>query len=398
MCRASTDERGGYRCIPRQALLETIRTIYDEKASSTTGENAREEKEGVRNDAFWLKDAPIPSLSEIIEEVSNTKKALDDENYSSLQKELFINHLGNLISVYSDNNVVDFTSRLQKLNQFFEDLETIRVNREMSPEEYRKLKQTEIKGSIQFGFEVKESLISTLRSLREFDEPLYVRGKGRYERVAATLADISTLFPSQWNLARGKNPFRFIEDSEQPDSAYFRSTSMSMYIPAKMNRAIYENRDKLGQHGLQSDENYWQNRRVLIHETCHYYETISPPLRDLQKAFRERRVQEVNSEKEKPYIAKPPLSLVGYEPDQKFHIDHFVNPYVGSDYSNPGRGFQNFEILSMGMESIMAGQEGSLIGLNGHRADPDHRNTVLGVLASVDLPKKSLLDNMTMLQ
>lgn len=57
--------------------------------------------------------------------------------------------------------------------------------------------------------------------------------------------------------------------------------------------------------------------------------------------------------------------------------DGFVDPYVGKEY-----GYESHaEVFTMGVEGIFAGKRGGLIGEQGFKADLEHRDLVLGMLA-----------------
>ncbi|WP_461171964.1 hypothetical protein M1D93_13120 [Arthrobacter sp. Z1-9] len=58
--------------------------------------------------------------------------------------------------------------------------------------------------------------------------------------------------------------------------------------------------------------------------------------------------------------------------------DYFAATYIGKHYAHG-----HTEILSMGMESIFAGTDGGLIGVNAYDADPEMRDFILGTLATV---------------
>jgi hypothetical protein len=396
MCRASTHRLGGYRCIDRDFLLEKIGILFEEQFSYKESMPALYEEKVPDRGAFWLRGAVVPSLQDIHKEVESVKELLSDKRIIDPRKEEAVNHLGNMISVYSDSKIIGLDNKMITLDREKRNIKNMRDAREISKEEFESLKETHDQESLALGFEVKENVVSTLKQLTSFGESLHVKGKGRYARISNILEDSSMVFPSQWNAIRGKNPFSFTENPRNHEGAYFRTDSMEMYIPENLNREIYEDTSIPGSHGSPDDNAYWQQRRVLIHESCHYYESVAPQLQRLLQAFRDRRVDACYSKHDYDSLRK--FSLSGYDPKVKFYIDHFSNPYVGFDYDGKNAltkdKRRNFEVLSIGMESIMAGQEGSLIGLNGRRPDPDHRNTILGILAAVDLPKPTTIQKL----
>jgi hypothetical protein len=59
--------------------------------------------------------------------------------------------------------------------------------------------------------------------------------------------------------------------------------------------------------------------------------------------------------------------------------DHFADSYIGRMYrKNLFR-----EVFSTGMEGLFSGAHGALIGHDGYRADHEHRDLTLGILAAV---------------
>lgn len=63
---------------------------------------------------------------------------------------------------------------------------------------------------------------------------------------------------------------------------------------------------------------------------------------------------------------------------------------VASKYGE--RKVSAFEVMSVGMDSIMGGRQGALIGVGGYKADSDYRNFVLGVLATAGRTTDSRFD------
>ena len=60
--------------------------------------------------------------------------------------------------------------------------------------------------------------------------------------------------------------------------------------------------------------------------------------------------------------------------------DDFADQYIGKQND---AGNLHSEVFSMGMEGVFAGRFGGLRGRGRWKADPDHRNLILGVLATV---------------
>lgn len=109
-----------------------------------------------------------------------------------------------------------------------------------------------------------------------------------------------------------------------------------------------------------------ESRRVTIHEMSHRMEAINPRIGPACISFRDRRT------------SNPDGSLhrtQRYAKDEVVRPDDFVNVYVGKDYKSA----VHTEVMSMGMESVFGGSHGGLRGHHGYRADPEHRDLILGL-------------------
>ncbi len=63
--------------------------------------------------------------------------------------------------------------------------------------------------------------------------------------------------------------------------------------------------------------------------------------------------------------------------------DHFTSAYMGKTYAHRvDATHKSREILSTGMEAVLGGAYGELIGKQDHQADLDHRSLILGLLAA----------------
>lgn len=139
---------------------------------------------------------------------------------------------------------------------------------------------------------------------------------------------------------------------------------------------------------------------TAIHEFGHRMETASGrELYRLQEVFLARRTMSTDGNREslEPLHSgvkgKPPKDRWEYEErlgrlrSQKARRefewvrgDHLANRYAGKQYT-PGR--KHGELFTMGMEGVFAGQSGGLVGRGGFRADPEHRDLILGMLVSL---------------
>lgn len=113
-------------------------------------------------------------------------------------------------------------------------------------------------------------------------------------------------------------------------------------------------------------------REVAAHEFAHRSEAVRRQLGLLECAFLARRCS--NTATGAPAAL---VSLYGRRSERAMG-DHFADAYVGKVYA----GTQYREVLSTGMQALVGGAFGGLVGLGDRRADPDHRAFVLGLLAA----------------
>lgn len=119
--------------------------------------------------------------------------------------------------------------------------------------------------------------------------------------------------------------------------------------------------------------------RVAMHEFAHRAEATSPHLTAYEEAFLKRRSGNLPSED--GTVVEPEKLTSIYQGSKKREMgykDNFPSHYMGKVYS----GSSYKEILSMGMESVFAGTNGGLVGLDNHKPDADYKKFILGVLAS----------------
>lgn len=124
---------------------------------------------------------------------------------------------------------------------------------------------------------------------------------------------------------------------------------------------------------------------IGMHEFAHRVEHAIPAVVGMERTFLMRRAghssEAGNSAKpeelshivleEESHSKRKQVSEVGYK-------DNFPTHYMGKVYDSG----QAYEILSMGMESLFTGKNGGLAGIEKHKADPDYKRFILGILAS----------------
>lgn len=119
--------------------------------------------------------------------------------------------------------------------------------------------------------------------------------------------------------------------------------------------------------------------RVAMHEFAHRAEATSPHLTAYEEAFLKRRSGHLPAEDGSNVEPEKLTSIYeGKKKKEMGYKDNFPSHYMGKVYSD-----SNYkEILSMGMESVFAGTNGGLVGLDNHKPDADYKKFILGVLAS----------------
>lgn len=117
--------------------------------------------------------------------------------------------------------------------------------------------------------------------------------------------------------------------------------------------------------------------RVAMHEFAHRVEHTSPLVAVHEDGFLSRRAGHLASADTSP-VREPLTSIYENKKSEVGYKDNFASHYMGKVYA----GSSYREILSMGMESVFAGTNGGLAGMDHYKADPDYKKFILGVLAS----------------
>lgn len=126
---------------------------------------------------------------------------------------------------------------------------------------------------------------------------------------------------------------------------------------------------------------------TAIHEYGHRQERLSPQVNEICQTFLARRTTDADGERHALHryhaSGKPgPATMEKLRSSRQEWVrpNGFVDQYIGKEY---GRSTQNSEVFTVGMEGVFAGRYGGLRGAGNHRADPEHRDLILGVLATV---------------
>lgn len=224
--------------------------------------------------------------------------------------------------------------------------------------------------------------------------------KGSHKTAVARLHKAMEVYPSDWidkenNLTLREKTFHLSngEDMTVLDRFPMRVTTTS-------GRAYYADGriEKRGNGPWQaysdlrvdtSQEGYVEpGVSTAIHEYGHRQEILTPQVNEVCKTFLARRTSDENGQRHRLHrlhAAEKPGPLTKAELNESrqewVRPNGFVDQYVGKDYGGKDT---NTEVFTMGMEGVFAGKYGGLRGDNGrHKADPEHRNLILGVLSSV---------------
>jgi hypothetical protein len=127
---------------------------------------------------------------------------------------------------------------------------------------------------------------------------------------------------------------------------------------------------------------------VAVHESTHRMEYTVRDVERLEAAFFERRTTLADG-------TRAPLERIHPRSKELVREGGFPHRYIGKDYRAMGRGRATkvgseygdrhvvaHEVMSVGMDSLMGGRQGALIGVGSYEADADYRYFVLGVLAT----------------
>lgn len=110
---------------------------------------------------------------------------------------------------------------------------------------------------------------------------------------------------------------------------------------------------------------------VSAHELSHRFEYSVPGIKHLEAEFLTRRA----TDPETGEIERPTLL---YPRSREYAVkDGFNIAYTGKTYGDGAR-----EVLSTGIDQVFGGRHGASIGLGSYAADSEHRNFVLGLLAT----------------
>jgi hypothetical protein len=241
----------------------------------------------------------------------------------------------------------------------------------------------------------------------EFQKAMQVLFEQRNNAMRQALIDVGVEFadPNTLKYTRNsdKEAVKLLKNAMQfyPQTWVDASNKLHSDFPLQVKSLDWSERA-----GYQPDQTKWKifNRKSVlsinededlvsggmsaaVHEFAHRVEHSIPEVTLYEKFFLMRRSGHY-SESGNP-VNSEELSVIQSDSDdpdipegeeEYGYRDNFPNHYMGRVYGN---GY--YEILSMGMETLFSGTNGGFAGIQKHKADPDYKRFILGVLASASL-------------
>jgi len=200
------------------------------------------------------------------------------------------------------------------------------------------------------------------------------------------LGESMKCFPTDWIRSSNNHPTKVALDTSMGRAYYVHE---GIFDPLKAAEATNQEPES-------EEVKSWGEKRVMsmlvafpsiggfspsfIHEFTHRMEYVHVPegarLAELEDMFLRRRTNAG------PHAKGPRQGKRRYKlgrKDEMTRPDDFADPYFGKEYE----GLRAREILSTGIEAVFGNKFGNLMGMDGYKADPDHRAFVLGVLATI---------------
>lgn len=132
---------------------------------------------------------------------------------------------------------------------------------------------------------------------------------------------------------------------------------------------------------INEDKTQLDAQATAIHEYAHRMEETRPHIMRMEEAWLKRRTTDpVTGIREDNSIMYPVLPGTSVGDLELGRRDNFLHHYIGKEYTTS----HHREVFSVGMESMFGHQKlGGLIGASDNiKADQDHRNFILGLLAT----------------
>jgi hypothetical protein len=207
---------------------------------------------------------------------------------------------------------------------------------------------------------LRDATVAEVAAVRPLGQAEGARVNITGDPVGARLVEGATaLYPTAW-LAQGNGSHIDVAEAER---GYFRKgqSDQDRHI------VLDNSSSPIGTRG----------EATAVHELGHYMEATVPGLQALETVEMLDRTQG-----EAPLKISVLTGNSAYGDQEIAFKNEFVTPYAGKVYGSPHADLP-YEQFTVGIQSIMNGDFGSLVGAQGYRADPGLRSMVLGALVTL---------------
>ncbi|MBC9705769.1 MAG: hypothetical protein H9W81_12530 [Enterococcus sp.] len=300
-------------------------------------------------------------------------------------------HLGNMVASLIDSRVPELDKRLREIQTLVVDYHEAEKSGVINDDPLYDIERKVTEKSLSLGYDLQQNTLSVLAELDITGEKIRKSKVKGDKHLRKMFIDNSQHFPQQWNSAvRSGKRISFAKEGES--SSYEIDYSVSRFRKPIAKLEIAKGSDGVYsfpnlQKSLEAEMNNpldFYSKHEIIHEMTHMYEKGNSTIGTITANFLKARVTDKNG---KRYT---------YRDFPNVYVDSFPNIFTGKSYN---RDFTHNEIMARGTESVLAGANGSLIGLpstNSMRReeelsiinivpDIEHRNLVLGILAGMEL-------------
>lgn len=386
MCRSKSDPQGYYRCVPGKAFLAM---------SSSEKIFPPDDRKYIRG-KFWQVENYVATIDDILavkEDLDRREfehfRSRNGNPYNKITEEYI--HLGNMVASLIDSRVPDLDKRLREIQTLVVDYHEAEKSGIIDDTPLYEIERQVTNRSLSLGYDLQQNTLAVLAELEITGEAVSnsrIRGDKSLRKL---FIQNSQYFPQQWNsMARCARKIAHAKEGEP--SSYETSS-----FPSKFKRTLRKLEVARGGDGVYNFPNLkksveaeannpldFYTKHEFIHEMTHMYEKGNSTIGIVTATFLKNRVTDENGKRHT------------YPDRHDVFIDSFPNRFIGQAY-NPS--LTSNEIMARGTESVLAGANGSLIGLpstNSMRRekelsiidmvpDIEHRNLTLGILAGIKL-------------
>lgn len=386
MCRSKSDPQGYYRCVPTKAFLAM---------SSSEELYPPDDRNHIRG-KFWQVENYVATIDDILavkEDLDRRElehlRARHGDPYEKITEEYI--HLGNMVGSLIDSRVPELDKRLREIQTLVVDYHEAEKSGVIDDGPLYDIERKVTEKSLSLGYDLQQNTLSVLAELDITGAGIRKSKVKGNKHLRKLFIDNSQHFPQQWNsmVRSGKR----ISHATEGETSSYEIT----YFTSKFKKPIGELEVAKGSDGVYSFPNLqksleaeannpldFYSKHEIIHEMAHMYEKGNIAIGSITANFLKARITDKNGKR------------YNYQGYPNVYVDSFPNIFTGKSYSLD---FTHNEIMARGTESVLAGANGSLIGLpstNSMRReeelsiinivpDIEHRNLVLGILAGMKL-------------